>query len=212
VCANSLWLAYDVIHPKNVQNLLPNHLRLASIPLLESDKPYPNGPKLLFNAYDVESRWMRGHRLEIVTAAYDRLKKSIHLVVLACYTDTMQWDPVGGISRPNARVCRDDSTSSYKVNLLSVDGNEFSVNGCISKRRSLAHRFAVEGNRECYFMTHANPYPMDFDENDVMRPVSKLNKLSISNTLWSDVRKSNPTHAFVHTSPMDFYIFNVRFP
>ena len=104
---SSLWIAYGIRRPSEVQARLPANLRLASVPLYANDKR--PSPKLLFNAYDVtsEPRYMHGHRIDVQTIAYDTRRHTVHLVVLDCITDAAHWDPSAGIRMfGNARCSR----------------------------------------------------------------------------------------------------------
>ena len=65
-----------MIDPSKIQNMLPANLKLTNVRIYGSDVPMP---KLLFNSYDVESQWMRGHRFNYAITE----QKTIH-IILSC--------------------------------------------------------------------------------------------------------------------------------
>lgn len=206
----SLWLAYDITDPNAFRSLLPPDMTLASLPLLEDDRKgwrTSNGPKLLFNSYDVSSSWMKGHRLEIQTIARHNVHGTYHFVVLEVLTNSMNWDPERGVTGPNAR-CRllpvgDDG---YSLDVREPAGRSLCVSGTMLPQPVLPHsRFVVDCNLACYFASSPSPFPIRFDHDHVRHPVRRLAaNATIQNTLWRHVRKSRPSHAFVHTRPMRF--------
>lgn len=202
----SVWVGYDITRPDVIQSLLPPHLSLASIPILARDRHYK--PKLLFNSYDLSSTWMTGHRLEIQTVARDRRLNTVHLVVLECFSDATLWNPIDGVRPPNARCALRLAPARRPRDLsLSVQSAcrvGLTLNGTIDKATRISSSFAVDANRRCYFGTHPQPYPLSFDEREVLAPVSLFSSLRIRNNLWANVRTSSPSHSFVHTSPMHF--------
>lgn len=207
VSPGSLWLAYSLRRRDVISDMLPAGLRLANSELLRGDGDH--GAKLLMNAYGVRSRFMTGHRVDVQVLAQDTLRKSLHLVVVDCFSDAMMWDPERGIQPPNAGKCflhrRNDkyklrfaTRRSHAQALLSVTGVAEPVPAPIS------WRFSVEANRRCYFAQSELEFPMSFDEEIVASPVRRLAHLNVTNSLWGDFRAEHPTHAFVHSCPMVF--------
>ena len=64
----------------------------------------------------------------------------------------------------------------------------------------------MDCNHECYFSTHPVPFSLAFDEEEVAHPVRILRTTHLRNSLWTRVRERRPTHAFVHTRPMTFFV------
>lgn len=200
----SLWISYAITRPKEIERLIPPHLQLAKVPLLETDKDAV--PLLLFNAYEVESRWMKGHRVEVQTICVDPVQRSHHLVVLECLTDALQWDPLRGIRLPNARCTRKtDADGRYRLHVRS--GSSFlDVDGVMGDLAPVEYEFVVGANRACYFRTVRVPLTMDFDPVALMRPVRVLKNARVRNTLSKSVRSAEPRHVFVHEQSMDFTV------
>ena len=203
----SLWLAYNVIDPQYLQSLIPPSLTLSKLKLLNDD--VKSEYKLLFNAYDVSSQWMSGHRVDIQTLAIDRNSNTPHLVVLECLSNTIQWDPKKGITLPNANYARNHQSGmkskKYDFNLhVWNSNNRMVVRSDRAGKRKLQRRFAVDANLKCYFGNHDEGFEMDFDHDSIMKPVTLLNTTSVVNTFWNNVKIGIPTHAFIHEQEMIF--------
>ena len=203
----SLWLAYNVKDPQYLQTLIPPSLKLSTLKLLSDD--VKSEYKLLFNAYDVKSQWMTGHRVDIQTLAVDKITNTPHLVVLDCISNTIQWDPINGITLPNINFARDQkksNTKKYDFNLHVWNGkNRIAIRADRTGKRKIQRRFAVDANLKCYFGSYDHGFDMDFDHESIMNPVTLLNTDNIVNTFWNDVKAGNiPTHAFFHEQEMIF--------
>ena len=203
----SLWLSYSVRNEKALGALLPADLALAPVSLLEGQTPQT---RLLFNAYDVSSKWMRGTRVDIQTFARHRTRGTPHLVVLDCVSTALMWDPEKGVSRANAdsaSLFREPeayhfSISNKKSPLLAVSGNPSSL-------RRPDYDFTVRANHLCAYRNGSVPYPMDFDAVQISAPVRCLTRRSVVNKLWKHYRTDIPIDAFFHTAGMHF---DVRVP
>lgn len=207
IAPGSLWIAYTITSTSSVQKRLPPQLRLASSALLNEDRAAFPTPKLLFNVYRVESEWgMRGMRTEILTLGRHRKTRKLHFVILDCYTDTMQWDPVHGVRPGNACFFRPPHTHDdlkYAVGMKN-SRDRLVVRGTRAASRTLTHKFAIESNLACFFQHAPTAYTMRFNESDVLQPVRDLSPVDITNTLWSDVRSRRPSHVFCHEREMTF--------
>ena len=206
----SLWLAYDITQPNKISKMLPPHLELTSVPILQRDQLW--APKLLMNAYDVESLWMRGHRVEIQTIARDKNKHTTHFVVLQCLSNVNLWDPIRGLAPSNARCVSKHTSSSFHLK-VSTKGQDFTYENrevlCVSgnlceDKENVSKKFVVDSNRQCYYGSYPRPFSLSFDERQVLQPVRCLASTGIVNTLWSTVRKARPSHAFVHDQSMTY--------
>ena len=202
----SLWVAYTLTNPNEVEKLLPKDLFLAPAGLLQTDSNNLPSKKLLFNAYEVSSTFMNGHRLEVQTLAVNPKKGSFHLVVLDCYSNAPSWDPKNGLVGPTARIERKRLPSTFGKLAFLENGREvFAVSGDLEESTYPESSFVVEANRECYFGDSEPGYKMSFDESNVMQPVRKMRLSSVmKNNLWKKWRSSKPSHVFVHTSAMEF--------
>ena len=207
ICPGSLWLAYTLERRALVANMLPSGLKLANSALLRADGDRES--KLLMNAYRLRSQYMNGHRIDVQVLAQDTLRKTFHLVVLDCYSDTMMWDPINGVKFPNAGGChlrmqgdlykvRVAAKNPSSVSLLSVKGTKD------SSRVPISWRFSVESNRVCYYANSETKFPMSFDEGKIAEPVHCLLRPQVATSLWSEFRSGAPTHVFIHGDAMDF--------
>ena len=204
ILPNSLWVAYKLTDPDIVSDMIPKHLELTKVSPLSESKEHE---MLLFNAYAIRSRWMNGHRIDIQTFARDKKHGTPHLVILDVITDTMSWDPIHGITPPNAQINYSTnnltavslSTTPRRVHSSSVCGNP-------SHARKLNYDFAVNANRKSYYRDVPLGYEMTFKEQEIMKDVLDFKNLRIINTHWESVRKSNPEVVFRHQQPMDFTV------
>lgn len=201
----SLWLAYDITHPAEIEKLLPPQLSLAeNIRLL--DKDAQAGPKLLFNVYDIDSLWMRGSRVEIQTIARHREHDTPHLVIFECLSNTMSWDPISGVAEPNAlctRVRQPLKYPNFKIN-VTTPNSTLIVDGDIGRYDQISYKFSVECNRQCYFGNFPTPFNMNFNDKEISKPIQRLKVPRVVNTHWKKVRKQSPSHVFIHPHRMCF--------
>lgn len=210
VLPGSLWVAYVLTQPAKVQRMLPPDLELAPVRLLEGDAS--GVPRLLFNSYDVSSHWMKGHRCDVQVFARHRITRTPHLVVLECWSNTMLWNPRDGVRFPNAEVHRRRARRDpLDFGLLTMRARgEAPVSFCVQGRMepqgvSPDRTFVVEANRECFFGTEPEGLKMRFDEDQLLSEVRCLPRGAVkTNTLWSEVRASRPSHVFVHARAMNF--------
>lgn len=204
----SLWLAYSLTQPQAIQKLMPSGLDLVSAPILADDMAHFQPKKLLFNAYDVDSPWMHGTRVDVAVLARHVDTGKLHLVLIDCFSNTLRWDPIHGVRRANAytRASCANKDDAYKLTIRNMR-DEFDVRAAISpQRRGIDWKFAVEANLACYWAGFPDAFSMSFNETSIALPVATLKSTVIKNTLWKDVRASIPTHAFIHPHPMDFEV------
>ena len=211
ILPGSLWIAYSVRKPQALQSMLPSHLQLANIPILKGDT-MPYAPKLLFNAYDVESTWMHGHRVDIQTIAVDKKRNTVHLVIFDCLSNTLLWDPLKGVQWGNADCVRPWKKNKTDFSLRVSKGSErLKVLATRTNENTpIGWRFAVEANRECYFQGIDHPFPMSFDEQSIASPVKSLVIKNIENSFWKEFRYQKPSHIFLHEHEMIFDVHGVE--
>ncbi len=205
---HSLWVAYNLKKPTEISRLLPDHLKLSRIKLLKSDRTCSE--KLLFNAYDIDSFFMKGHRLEVVTIAEDE-KKMPHFVVLDCYSNTLKWDPYDGVRFGDARCRTNVNRPKKKISHYTRGrtNERFEVKGNLKKSMKMMRRFAVDANHNCFYRGHPTSISLEFDPNIVMQNVQTIHPIEIVNNMWSEYR-GKLTHCFMHEQPMQFVVnYNV---
>lgn len=201
ISPGSLWVVYAMSDPKLVENMIPPSLEISPAKIYEDD--VAPEPKLMFNLYDVNSRFVRGKRVDIQTLAVHRDTGKAHLVILDVLSTAHDWNPIDGIVRPNAVSDNpaDDGLTHFS---MSCDDGFIRVNAHDTfHKKTLDKRFAVEGNLMCFFKSHSVGYVMKFDEDEIMQPVNMMTS-NITNSLWSSFRRGPPTHVLMHSHPMTF--------
>lgn len=206
ILPGSLWLAYTITSRPAIQSLLPTSLELSSCSLLQDDASSFPTPKLLFNVYTVDAGLtMQGVRTDVLTLARHRRDNTMHLVVLDCLTNTLQWNPIDGVKGPNAyckQTTKRDNASSW---IVRTRKNLIMVDAIPAKQRDIDWTFAVEANLACYFQDVDRAYTMSFDEDEIMQPVRMLSPTRhVINTVWHKHRSRKPSHVFCHEHPMHF--------
>ena len=185
---------------------LPSGLRLATVRLFEDDETETPRRRLLLNVYRLSSLYMTGWRAEIVTLCFTPRREAIHFNVLGVYTDTLHWDPVGGIQMPNAvfvesrrRGRRRFSVSGKEDDFyLFFDGGTTSV-----ERRRIGTSF-VEANRICYFRDESSPFQVDFDSAQICKDVSLFTDATVSTSLLGRKTTLVNASAFYHPYRMEY--------
>ena len=150
-------------------------------------------PKLLFNAYQVDSSWMRGRLAPRRAASRERATTLRASTASRTRCRERRRAPTrGGASAPPCASTR------TRVHVFAVDAVH-------CRPRPIAPTFAVEANEACYFRNTDVPYPMRFDVREVCAPVRELAPAKpVQNTLWADVRSRYPSHLFVHPHSMTY--------
>ena len=201
IAKGSLWLCYSLINSKLSNYLIPPHLEIAKVSPIEGIKAQE---MLLFNAYHIHSSpWMDGARLDIQTFARDKNTGTAHLVVLDVLTNTKNWDPINGLNSANCEVTF-KKTPGIDIQFRGKE-NIFCVKGTPDRRKNIDHTFCVEANKKCYFGRFKRGYSMNFEEKNIMNPVTELKNLEIENTCWTDIT-GNLICAFRHNTEMQFDI------
>lgn len=200
ISQNSLWLCYALSNPSLIRQMIPPDLEIAKVTPVEGIKPRE---MLMFNAYKVKcAPWMQGARVDVQTFARNKETGTAHLVVLDVLTDTRNWDPINGLTKPNSIV----SIKEHPGIDVNFDGiHKFCIKGCPGKCLEPNYTFIVEANRKCYFGNYSKGYDMNFDEKEVMHQVTEITNLKIENTCWKKFRGGLIT-AFKHTKPMYFNV------
>lgn len=196
----SLWLSYNMLNENVIQDMLPPGMKVAKINILEDDIEPKS--RLLFNCYNIDSFWMRGSRLEIMTIA--KCEDNFHFVILDCITNTLQWDPINGIRGPNGNFKFNFLQDKLNYNVVSKLKERLDFSGKSLNLINMTKDFAVKSNYNCYYKNSVIPINLKFNEEEIMTPVRKLKHVKINNDLWSSFRDEYPTHAFMHEHTMNF--------
>lgn len=196
----SLWLSYNMLNHKLITYMLPRGMEIANIKLSENYETI--GPKLLFNCYNIESRWMKGSRLEILTIA--QKDNNFHFVILDCLTNTGQWDPVNRVKPPNADIKFNYNQEILNHEVIDYNKKKLLITGEAQQLITIDKRFAVDSNYKCHFKNSEISVNLDFDVENIMKPVRKLKLLNLTNDLWTEYRTETPEIVFMHEHEMNF--------
>ena len=202
IAPGSLWIAYTLTSRDIVSSLMPESLTLTPCRILEDEAALVPSPKLLFNIYRVDAGpVMHGMRTDVMALGRHKKTGRMHLVILDCLTDTLQWNPVDGVMGANAYYPR-TRPGSWRVR--GGRKRHISLDTVRKRPRSIDWNFAVESNLACYYRGVDMPYEMTFDEDEIMQPVTELNIISHENTILPHLRSAKPSHVFCHDHPMTF--------
>jgi len=196
----SLWLSYNILNKGAIQEMLPPGMKLAKIKISDDDNCYK--PKLLFNCYNIDSFWMRGSRLEIMTIA--KSDTNFHFVVLDCITNSLQWDPINRVRGPNGKIKFSYIQDKLNYDVLSKNKQLLSFTGKPLNLIRMTKDFAVRSNYKCFFKESSIPLSLKFNEEEIMKPVRKLEIVNVTNDFWKEYRTSFPSNVFMHESSMSF--------
>lgn len=196
----SLWLSYNMMNCDLIRDMLPCGMEIANVKLSENYETF--GPKLLFNCYNIESRWMKGSRLEILTIA--EKDNNFNFVILDCLTNTGQWDPINRVKPPNSNIKFNYNQEILNYEVFDYNKKKLIITGEPKQLITIDKRFAVESNYNCYFKNSEISVNLDFDEENVTKPVRKIKILNLTNDLWADYRTEIPEMAFMHEHEMNF--------
>lgn len=196
----SLWLSYNMLNCELIKDMLPRGMDIADVKLSENYETA--GPKLLFNCYNIESRWMKGSRLEILTIA--KKEGNFHFVILDCLTNTGQWDPINRVKPPNSNIKFNYNQEILNYEVIDYNKKKLIIAGESQQLITIDKTFAVDSNYNCYFKNSEISVNLDFTEENVMKPVRKLKILNLTNDLWTEYRTEMPEIAFMHEQEMNF--------
>ena len=196
----SLWLSYNILNHENLQDMLPSSMSLANIKVSQDSQSFE--PKLLFNCYNIDSFWMKGSRLEVMTIA--KKDNNFHFVVLDCITNALQWDPINRVQGPNGKIKFSYKEEQLNYDVISNNKKLLSFSGKPLNLIKMTKEFAVKSNYNCYFKTSEIPLSLEFNEEEIMKPVRKLEIVNITNNLWTEYRQNLPENVFMHEHVMNF--------
>lgn len=201
----SLWLSYNILNQNVIQDMLPPGMNLAKIKISDDNDCVQH--KLLFNCYNIDSFWMKGSRLEIMTIAQS--DKNFHFIVLDCITNALQWDPINRIRGPNGKIKFSYIQDKLNYDVISKNKQILSFTGKPLNLIKMTKDFAVKSNYQCFFRESSIPLSLTFNEDEIMKPVRKLDVLNITNDFWRDYRTEFPDNVFMHEHSMSF---NTKMP
>ena len=195
----SLWLGYNLKNTKVIENMIPKGFKLSTCKLLCEDTK--SSKKLLYNIYNIESTFMKGTRLEVVTIVENHKGKK-SFVVLDCMSNTMHWNPQQGILLPNAfghTSLKDDCINTH---FMTTRG-PFIYKGRLLRKKKPRRDFVIESNDNCFFKDTQVPVALHFDEKQISQSVTVLETTHNFVIPWQFLCAER-THAFVHDFDMEY--------
>ena len=200
---NSIWVGFPIKNETCIQNSLPPGLKLSSVKLFVDSEPKK---RLFFNYFSVNSTYLQGHRLEIVTVARDAVTNQRRFVILDYLSDTISSDPIHPFKRPNAKNM--GLLEGCDVLGAYVDEKYLVMGEKSSQKRRLSSEFAIGCNRNIFYSSKTNHLPnyMTFDE-EAIRSVNLLQNTNvIMNVSWIDTINHEHDIAFFFPQQLQFKI------
>jgi hypothetical protein len=201
---DSLWVGYTVANDTEIVRRLPPGLELCPVRVFD-DKTEPQ-TVLFFNYFRVNSTFLRGHRLEIVTVARDVVTDQKRFVIIDYFSDTISSDPAHPFKRANAKqmgtVSVDNTCGVFLDNKYMVLAQKTTM------ETKLSAEFAIGCNKNVFYAGAKPQLPnyMTFDE-DAVCAAFKLDNVHVVNTLWRDtIGNSPPAFSFYFPHPLCFNI------
>lgn len=202
----SLWSAFTLENSKKVEKMIPQNMELVPIQLYKGMKPQQ---MLLFNSYYAESTFFNGHRLEVNVICKDKEKQTTHFVVLDCYTNSLNWDPIHGVRGPNAKSYQTRRKNSLKKIECKVNTDDcyYEFEGYYSdQKKPVNTRFAVDSNYKCYYRDSPSYVMLQFNPTYIAHDICPLQKVKIDTNIGSNFKGKYIT-SFVHPNKMTFTAF-----
>lgn len=204
VLPNSIWVGYRIRNETLISKRLPPDLYLSPIKIFPNSKP---DKFVFFNFFQVNSTYLQGHRLEIVTVAHDPITNQKRFVILDYFSNTISSDPENLFKRSNSRNM---NILSIKNLLCAYLDDKYVFVG--EKNRSpnvrLSAEFALGCNHNIFYGSNTSHAPnyLTFNDNDVsnVRVFSDFNVMT--NTSWEDAIYEKPVISFYYPHQVNFKI------
>jgi len=200
---NSTWTAYEIKDETKILERIPSDLKLTSVKMFTDSEPIK---AIFFNFFQVESTYVTGNRLEIVTVVKDKKNNKKRFIILDYYSDTISSDPIHCIKKANAQKMKfantDTHIGSYMEDKYIFYGEKETTN-----EYALSSEFAVSCNKNIYYHSSEPHLPnyLEFDEKKVSR-VHLFKHFDLINNLWKDTIKDEPFITFYFPNALEFKI------
>lgn len=203
---NSTWTAYEITDETKIVERIPPDLELTSVKIFKNNLFESSKKVLFFNFFQVDSTYLSGNRLEIVTVVKDKKNGKKRFIIIDYYSDTISSDPEHCIKKPNAT----DMSFGYHDNLLgSYMDDKYLFIGEMgdSSLYELSKEFAVTCNKNIYYGSTEPHLPnyLEFDLEGISR-VCKFKNYKVLNRLWTESISNEPFTTFYFPTPLNFKI------
>ena len=200
---NSTWTAYEIVDESKILERIPPDLELTSVRI------FPDAPErkvLFFNFFKVDSTYLSGNRLEIVTVVKDKKNGKKRFIIIDYYSDTISSDPEHCIKKPNATKMsfghNDKILGCYMEDKYVFIGEMDEV-----YTYELSREFAVTCNKNIYYGSKESHLPnyLEFDLEKISY-VCEFKNYKLINSLWTDSIEEEPFITFYFPKSLEFKI------
>lgn len=200
---NSIWVGYRIHNEIPIVDRLPPGMELVPIKVFPDSIPQKY---VFFNFFSVNSTYLKGNRLEVVTVAFDPVTNRKRFVILDYFSDTISSDPENIFKRSNAKnmlVLRiNDCLCAY------MDDRYVFLGQRDKELRMLSSEFAIECNHNIFYGLKDKHMPnhLTFDEEKVslVRMFSHFDV--IMDLPWKDALYGKPEVSFYYPHILEFKI------
>ena len=200
---NSIWTAYPIQNETEILKRLPKNLELSSISVFKTSTPKKY---LFFNFFGVDSNYLNGYRLEIVTVVKERWSNKKRFIILDYYSNSISSDPIHWFKKPNAYQM--SISNSNQILSAHMDSNYLFVGEKNNHIKLLTSEFSTSCNKNIYYGTPKVHLPnlLQFDKN-LLSKVILFDNFIVHNKLWGHTIKNNkPDFAFFYPHSILFDI------
>ena len=200
---NSTWTAYEIKDDTRILEKIPSDLELTDIKIFKDSEPIK---ALFFNFFKVDSTYLSGNRLEIVTVVKDKKNDKKRFIILDYYSDTISSDPEHCIKKANAKkmkfVNTDKNIGSYMEDKYVFYGEKDPTHIV-----TLSPEFAISCNKNIYYGSSKPHLPnyLEFDKEKVSS-IHLFTTFELVNKLWKDTISDKPFIAFYFPNALNFKI------
>jgi hypothetical protein len=200
---NSTWTVYAIKDDTNILERIPPDLELIPVQIFEDTEPVK---AVFFNFFRVDSTYLSGNRLEIVTVVRDKKNGKKRFIIIDYYSDTISSDPEHCLKKANAKSMKFANTET-NIGSYMEDKYLFYGQKDSTEKYTLTKEFAVECNINIYYGSKKAHLPnyLEFNHQDILH-VHRFKKFDLINNLWKDTICEEPFIAFYFPNALHFKI------
>lgn len=204
---DSLWVSFPLKRTSfsELSKSIPKTHKLTKCKIFENDK---SDYRLFYNFFEVRTPFFKGNRLEVVTLAKNTVDKTISFIILDCFTNSMSWDPIDGISESNSIFKIKNTNSEYNININLKENNKNIFNLKTYKStvyKTVLTTFSIDPNRIFYFKNHPVGYKLIFNDNQIDKKVLLLKNIEFKSDIYNHYIKELE-HVFIYPQIMNFKV------
>lgn len=200
---NSTWTVYEIKDETKILERIPSDLELTDVRIFKDSEPIK---AIFFNFFRVDSTYLSGNRLEIVTVVRDKKNNKKRFIILDYYSDTISSDPEHCIKKANAKKMKFSNTEQ-NIGSYMEDKYVFYGEKDATSLQRLSSEFGITCNKNIYYgsTTPHLPNYLDFDYEKVSN-VNLFKDFTLINHLWQDTISEKPFIAFYFPQALHFKI------